>query len=364
MKFLKLLTCVIKPLAAVRTRMLVLVLASLALASLNASELRWEKLSPLPNALGVAGAFAGVSGDALLVAGGANFPDKKPWEGGSKVWHDEVFMLEKPDGTWRSAGRLPVPLGYGVTVSHKRGLICFGGSSPTRHHGSAIVLRWSKGRLETELLLGMPEPRANLCGALVGNTAYLCGGTATPDATNAVNTLFAINLSFKRPGWRRLEPLPGAGRILATAGAHEGSLYVFGGAALHPGPDGKPVREWLRDAWRYTPGKGWKRLADLPRVAVAAPSPAPVVNGRLLILGGDDGSQVNAQPTEHKGFRHDVLAYDPKMDRWESMSDAPFAHVTTTAVMWKQRVVIPSGEVKPGIRSPEVWSSSARSNAR
>ncbi len=170
MKFLKLQTCVIKPLAAVRSRMLVLVVASLALTSLNASELRWEKLPPLPNTLGVAGAFAGVGGEALLVAGGANFPDKKPWEGGTKVWHDEVFVLEKPDGAWRSAGRLPLPLGYGVTVSHKRGLVCFGGSSPTHHHGSAIVLRWSKGRLETELLLGMPEPRANLCGALVGNT--------------------------------------------------------------------------------------------------------------------------------------------------------------------------------------------------
>lgn len=364
MKFLKLLTRLIKPLAAARARMLVLVAGSLASTSLIASELRWEKLSPLPNALGVAGAFAGVNGDVLLVAGGANFPDKKPWEGGTRVWHDGVFVLEKPDGAWQSVGRLPMPLGYGVAVSHKRGLICFGGSSPTRHHDSAIVLRWSKGRLETELLLGMPEPRANLCGALVGNTAYLFGGTAAPDATNAVNTLFSMNLSFKRPGWRRLEPLPAAGRILATAGAHEGSFYVFGGAALHPGPDGKPVREWLRDAWRYTPGKGWKRLADLPRVTVAAPSPAPVVDGCLLVLGGDDGSQVNALPEQHKGFRHDVLAYDPKSDRWENLGDAPFAHVTTTAVMWKQHIVIPSGEVKPGIRSPEVWTSSAPTNAR
>ena len=360
MKFLTLLTWGIKSFAAVRARILVLVAGSLASTSLIASELRWEKLPPIPNALGVAGAFAGVSGDALLVAGGANFPDEKPWEGGSKVWHREVFVLEKPDGEWRRAGQLPVPLGCGVAVSHKRGLVCFGGSTTTHHHGSAIVLRWSKGRLETELLLGMPEPRANLCGALLGNTAYLCGGTATPDATHAVSTLFSMNLSPKRPGWRKLEPLPGAGRILATAGAHDGSFYIFGGAALHPGPDGKPVREWLRDAWRYTPGKGWKRLADLPRVAVAAPSPAPVVNGRLLVIGGDDGAQVNALPDQHKGFRHDVLAYDPEFDRWESMGDAPFAHVATTAVMWKQRIVIPSGEVKPGIRSPEVWSARTR----
>ena len=353
-------TAATKSLRAVHTLALTILAVNLVSSSLIAAELRWEELPPIPNALGVAGAFAGVSGDALLVAGGANFPGKKPWEGGTKVWHDEVFVLEKPDGAWRAAERLPLPLGYGVAISHKRGLVCFGGSTPTHHHGSAIVLNWRKGKLETEFLLGMPEPRANFCGALLGNTAYLCGGTATPDATNAVNTLFAMNLSPKRPGWRRLEPLPGAGRILATAGAYDGSFYVFGGAALRPGADGKAVREWLRDAWRYTPGKGWKRLADLPRVSVAAPSPAPVVNGKLLIIGGDDGAQVNTPPKEHKGFRRDVLAYDPKKDRWESLEDAPFAHVTTSAVLWKDRLVIPSGEIKPGVRSPEVWSARTR----
>jgi N-acetylneuraminate epimerase len=89
-----------------------------------------------------------------------------------------------------------------------------------------------------------------------------------------------------------------------------------------------------------------------------------VINGKLILIGGDDGSQVNALPNQHQGFRHDVLAYDPKTDRWEDLGDAPFAHVTTTTVVWKNKIVIPSGEVKPGIRSPEVWSSSAPTVAR
>ena len=148
--------------------------------------------------------------------------------------------------------------------------------------------------------------------------------------------------------------------MLATAGAHDGSFYVFGGAALHPSADGKPVRDWLRDAWRYTPGRGWKRIADLPRAAVAAPSPAPIANGKLLILGGDDGAQVNTPPAQHQGFRRDVLAYDPKTDRWEQSGEMPFAHVTTGVVRWKNHFVIPSGEVRPGVRSPEVWSAQMR----
>jgi hypothetical protein len=31
--------------------------------------------------------------------------------------------------------------------------------------------------------------------------------------------------------------------------------------------------------------------------------------------------------------------------------------VTTPAVRWHNRIVIPSGEMRPGIRSPEVWAT-------
>ena len=49
-------------------------------------------------------AVAGVSGGALLVAGGANFPDKKPWQGGTKVWYDTVFVLDEPGTTVPTIG--------------------------------------------------------------------------------------------------------------------------------------------------------------------------------------------------------------------------------------------------------------------
>ena len=39
---------------------------------------QWERLPSIPNTVGVASPFAGVSHGVLLVAGGANFPDKKP----------------------------------------------------------------------------------------------------------------------------------------------------------------------------------------------------------------------------------------------------------------------------------------------
>ncbi len=45
----------------------------------------------LLQALTMAAVF--LSAAALLVAGGANFPDRMPWDGGTKVWHDAVYAL-------------------------------------------------------------------------------------------------------------------------------------------------------------------------------------------------------------------------------------------------------------------------------
>jgi N-acetylneuraminic acid mutarotase len=70
-------------------------------ARANAS-LRWKALPPLPDREGFAASFAGVSGGALIVAGGANFPDKRPWEKGKKIWYASVFVLEKADSAWKT----------------------------------------------------------------------------------------------------------------------------------------------------------------------------------------------------------------------------------------------------------------------
>src|SRR5438128_828532 len=84
-------------------RLLVLTLVVPLLGALSVSAappapriaLRWNSLPDLPNPVGVAGPFVGVFNDALIVAGGANFPEAPPWRGGKKTWHDAVYVLRK-----------------------------------------------------------------------------------------------------------------------------------------------------------------------------------------------------------------------------------------------------------------------------
>lgn len=329
----------------------------MAAASVSAADSTgWSKLPSLPDKEGFASMFAGVSGGALLAAGGANFPDKKPWEGGKKIWYDTVFVLEKPDGAWKVAGKLPRQLGYGVSVSHGGGVVCVGGSDAERHHADAFRLKWRNGKLEARPLPPLPRAVANMSGALLGDTLYVAGGIEKPDSTRALRTFFALDLVANPPAWRELEPWPGPARMLAVAAAQDGSFFLVSGTDLSAGPDGKPVRTYLKDGYRYTPGKGWKRIADLPRFAVAAPSPAPTVGAtQFLVMSGDDAAQLTVTPTEHKGFPKSVLAYDTRTDRWTEAAPTPAPRVTVPTVHWNGAWLVVSGEQKPGIRSPEVW---------
>ena len=59
-------------------------------------------------------------------------------------------------------------------------------------------------------------------------------------------------------------------------------------------------------------------LAPLPRAAAAAPSPCPSLEGKFLVLGGDDGKLAGkVEPLKHPGFTKEVLGYDPAADAWD-----------------------------------------------
>ena len=53
-------------------------------------------------------------------------------------------------------------------------------------------------------------------------------------------------------------------------------------------------------------------------------------------------------------------AYDPEQNAWSTAGEMPFSLVTTSAVVWQGRIVVPGGEARPGVRSPQVWAAAAR----
>jgi N-acetylneuraminic acid mutarotase len=333
-----------------------LLIVMFATASLGVVAGEWKQLPTLPDKEGFAGSFAGVSHGALLVAGGANFPGKKPWEGGAKVWYDTVFVLENPRAKWKVAGRLFRPLGYGASVTYNDELICVGGSNSERHYSDVFRLEWRNGSLLTTSLSPLPKPIANCCGALVGDVLYVAGGLEKPDSQETSKHFWQIDFHAASPGWTELETWPGSGRMLAVAAGFEDAFWLIGGVDLSARNDGHAQRRYLTDAYRYDARKGWKRIAVLPYSVVAAPSPAPVDKNGIYLLGGDDGVQAAARQEKHRGFRNSALLYDQASKQWTQTGKIAAPRATLPCVFWNNGWVLPGGEVRPGIRSPEVWS--------
>ena len=324
------------------------------------------ELPALPDSVGLAGAFAGVIGDRLLAGGGANFPDgTMPWNGGKKVWHDTLYSLDlaAPDTGWRTIGQLPKPNAYGVSLAAPEGVLLIGGSDAHAHFREVLLLSLTgEGKPRFTRLPELPAARAQMSGALVGRRVHLCGGIESPTATTASNAHWTLDLEDPGRGWREQPDLPAAGRILAMAAAFGDGFFVMGGCALAPDQEGNPSRTMLKDAWKFSSGR-WSRIADLPTVLAAAGSPAPVGRESIFLVSGDDASQTGlASPADHAGFSKRILRYDTRRDHWSAAGSLPMpAPVTLPVANWKDQFIFFNGEVRPGVRTPRVFSFSPSS---
>ncbi|MCG6154382.1 sodium:solute symporter family transporter [Rubinisphaera margarita] len=331
--------------------------------------LDWQALPDLPDPLGVAGPFVGVHNEALIVAGGANFP-QPVWET-SKVWHDKTYVLTRTaDGyEWTTAAPLPRPVGYGAAVSTPEGVVCMGGNDSESTFRDVFLLKWdSESKQLTHVEYPpLPQPCAHGQAVLIGSTIYLAGGQSGSGLDSAMNNFWALDLSQKEDPtafeWKELEAWPGPSRSLnLTVAQHNGyheCVYVMSGRRQQ----GEDV-EFLKDVWEYTPKtNSWRQRQDAPR-SVMAGTAIGVGQSHIVILGGDDGElflKADELKDDHPGFIRESLTYHTVTDTWSSGGPMPANHVTTIPVMWDGRIVIASGEVRPRVRTSGLWSISPKS---
>lgn len=336
-------------------------------------QMDWQKLPPLPDPHGFAGAFVGLIEDELIVLGGANFPTAPPWEGGIKQWSRKRYRLANRDASWVSLDDYREELGYGVSITTVEGMVCIGGSNAQKHRDAVFLLRRDRSSDRTTLeeiqLPSLPKSLANMCGVEAGGYLYVMGGSETPDATQSSSAFLRLRWDRKTLeafattngstdwGWESLPSWPGAPRMLATAAAIHDSVLLAGGVALSADAKGKPVRRYLQDAFIYSPQRGWEQIPDMPTPLAASPSPAWVQQGVLRILGGDTGSRASLAPSnDHPGFTGLAYVFDIENRQWSIGEESPVAPVTTTTVWWQGTYIIPTGEIRPGVRTPNVWA--------
>ncbi len=375
--------------------------------------LKWDRLPDLPDQEGFAGVFSGIvrdgDRDVLIVAGGANFPDGRPWEkekNPKKIYHDGVFALElgeKP--TWKTLSeKWPVTVAYGMSVTlPERGSSLFiGGKNVDEASGKERVLngvwevQFKSGKLVVRDGPALPVECVEGVAGLVGKKVIVAGGatnkSADPaDGFVASRKVFVLDTGKKEGEWAWEELAwieEGArGRMYAVSGVRGDHFYVFGGRDFADSEEESEERvmevklDLLAECYALNvKERKWKRLADLPIGLSAAPSTAiPAGTSHLLMLGGvtashwrqqfADRPELGGAGYDHPGFEPTIWGYDVLTDTWARAGDLPvevkedfkinaagstWVPVTTPVVMWGKKFIVPSGEIKPGIRSPQI----------
>ena len=353
----------------------------------------WKTAAQLQNSdgslsIGYAGPINGISNEVLIVSGGANFPDKMPWEGGKKSYSKTIHVLEKckDQYTWNTQvkGELPEAIAYCGSTSTDLGVVYVGGENENGLSNKSYLLKWNTAKKEVEAisLPDFPLAIANISLTHIGNVVYAVGGD---EATKSSNFFASLDLNESNPKWKTLPNLPLAlanAVVIAQKGKGGTNIYVVGGRTktatgisdLH---NTTFVFDLKNQSWStaapISDGKNSTNFSAGAGVAVGSHS--------VLIVGGDNGvifhqietylSQIaqaksdeekaeliakkNKLVTNHPGFYNGILLYNTLTDQWSKIGELPFLpHVTTPAVLWDKKIILSNGEIKPGIRTPNV----------
>lgn len=355
--------------------------------AMHNADIEWESESLFgpadgPMSIGVAGPVTGVTGDVFIVAGGANFPEGMPWDGGVKRYHATGAVYRYSPGKAIDklfAFSLPAPLAYAACISTPKGIVYAGGE----HQGGAvrsvglITVDVSKQTVSIDSLPDLPYSATNASLAVLGTVVYFVGGE-NKDSVHGM--VLALDLDQLDKGWYSVAKMPQP-RTNASVGCQKingvSNLIMVGGRQRQL----NEASQIFETAYRLDlKSLNWTSCAPFP-TTIAAGSYLSLADTGLLLIGGDVGRlyqqtelliQAAASETDsskkrilqnhrknlqqsHPGFTNQVWLYQPSKDEWRKLGEVPFpTPVTSTAIQQGPYILIPSGELKPGIRSTKL----------
>jgi N-acetylneuraminic acid mutarotase len=303
---------------------------------------RWEMLPPgeRPTARHEHG-YVEVGGRFYLIGGRGDEPVKP------------VEIFDPATRTWTTGAPPPVEMHHFQAVEHDGKVYVVGamtGGYPTEppipevHVYDPAADRWSEGP-------AIPaDRRRGGAGAVAhGGQIYVVAGIRNGHTDGHVAWLDAFD---PRTGeWRRLADAPRP-RDHFQVGVIDGKLYAAGGRRSSAATD-QPFELTIPevDVYDFETGQ-WSTLpasANLP--TPRAGSTTAVLDGRLLVLGGESGAQQAAHA--------EVEAYDPRTGRWTTLAPLTEGRHATQVVVHGGRLYVAAGSRTRGateISSQEVYT--------
>jgi len=355
----------------------------------NPMKIEFDTLSHIPPAtgksiqFGLAGALAGCDKNRLIVAGGSNFEDNLPWRGGTKLYHDEIYILTHPEtgaDLWsQPQQKLPRPMAYSALVASGNGFLSIGGEDLHGKLNQVFHISIAGDLLRFKIFPSLPVALSNSGAASIGTKIFVAGGV---DATKATSHFMCLDLSSSDMKWETLPNLPESlshAVVVSQSDGREECIYVIGGRCLNG-----VTSTFLSAIRKYSPSsKQWTvagalQLKNQEKFGLSAGTGVAFGDQWIILIGGDKGDlfnrteilndQISRSPegveknkllsekdnhlSNHPGFSGEVLAFNTLSGELQKIGELPGkSQVTTTAFWWNDQVIIPSGEIGPGVRT-------------
>lgn len=341
----------------------------------------WKIGSTLPESngienIGVAGPITGIIEDKLIIIGGANFPDKKPWEGGIKSYQKELYIYQiLNEGQFKllKQENFSDSIAYAANVSFDNKIISVGGERNGIATKDVYQITLQNDSIVINTLPSLPEGLTNGSAAVVGDYLYLVGGENAEHVSNKILRLHLDNLSN---GWEEFADLPYAVSHSVAVNLDNQRLVIIGGRKRNLN-----AKSDIYDDVIVIDVKD-KSIRNLPNMSEPlAAGTAVNYNGNLIVIGGDNGetfhkveeyiadihttddeaiknkliTEKNSLQSSHPGFSKKVWMLSKGSKEWKALNDLNHeSPVTTTALLINNKIILPSGEIKAGVRTNQI----------
>lgn len=318
---------------------------------------------------GLRGAFAGILGNQLLVAGGNCYPGNVYSDKQAPVYSKDIYGAVINDKTkklaWKKLGELPEEIANGATVVTKDALYLVGGENASGTKASVTKLNFKNGLLEVDTIAYMPVLAKEGGAVIIDNKLHIVGGVQNGVVSN---NHFSLDLEQPKGKWTVLPPCPDSPRRLPIVAAQKAEnnreqLFIWGG---YTPKQGEQNVELSCEGYRYDPvQKSWKLLPsplnkDLARIYLGSGQLLAYGDHQLVAVGGagykalrqsllsTDAAYYHHEPAWY-GYNNKVFVYDTLKNKWMVQGEMAGTGVALNAgaVMGNQIFII-GGESKPG----------------
>lgn len=343
----------------------------------------WECIGSLPAQLGfeenigTAGMLSGVINGKLVVAGGANFPYESALNRGEKIIHRDIYLFDEENGRLRiiDQRQFDYPIAYGASCVVDDILYFIVNNPSHKYESDIIAVKEEDSKLSISVVGSIPMKIENIVMESIGGKLYFGVGSISGEHSNRFYS-YDIELG----NISELESFPGYPRSQCVSSLllnddGEEHIVVFGGGS----------NEAYLDGFSYDVSTNtWNTLSDIliegEGVSVLGAGYTRVSDSELLIVGGFNKqlwkeacyNLSNLKGDEHTRYRNNYFSMDPeeygwnkkilvynfKDDTWRSLGEIQFNPPCGNSLLINNnRIYSIMGEIKPGIRTPDIYRS-------